>query len=199
MTSFFRKRNDLTDQFATIRKAWLHNTALSFAARGILAAITAMDEGTAVTPESIAAMSPESDEVIKSALRELTEAGYLTFGYVEGDVYLDDPDPIAVPEPVTRVRLSSSQGPSSFVYYLQSESGNIKIGFSAHLQKRIGKLQEEHGPLALLATEPGGWHREKELHRKFAAHRIRPDREWFRPGGDLLEHISVLAGRKVSA
>lgn len=196
MSTTFRKLTPFTDQFATVRKAWLHNSTLSFTARGILGAIVAFDPGAVVTPETIMAMSPDSSDVIESALCELTEAGYLVFDEISGDTYLDDPDPIVRPEPVAGRVSASSQ---SVVYYLQAASGDIKIGFSASLPRRLDKLREEHGPLTLLATEPGGWHREQGRHEQFAEYRIRPDREWFRPSPDLLQHIAELPLSAVTA
>jgi len=193
-----RQRKRLTDEYVTIRTAWLHNNGLSFCARGILAAVAALDEGAYLTPGSIAAMSRESADTVGAALRELEDNGYLSFADAEGDVYLNDPHPFERPAQ-TVFQSANNMTPISVVYYLQSTSGHVKIGFSAHLTARLRKLRDEHGELLVLATEPGGWHREQELHRIFDAHRVRPDREWFWPGDDLLQHIADLAGTEASA
>lgn len=213
MTSRFRKLPSFQDQHAVIRKAWLHDSSLSFAARGILGAVAALEPGTYVDTQAIADMSTDSVDMVESALRELTDAGYLTFGDVPGDLFLDDPHPpvqqTSVPantcQPPTfnpdvrPPRYSGRQKHASVVYYLRRESGDIKVGFSERLHARRGELEEEHGPLDLLGTEPGGWYREHELHQQFAAHRVRPDREWFRPGPALLQHIAGLSQAEVSA
>lgn len=78
------------------------------------------------------------------------------------------------------------------VYFIQAESGPIKIGTTrGPAEFRACGLQVgSWGTLNVIATEPGGASRESELHRQFAAHRIR--NEWFSPSPDLVAYIGAL-------
>jgi len=74
------------------------------------------------------------------------------------------------------------------VYFVLSNR-HVKIGHASDIRSRILGLQTSHPELLqLLAWEDGGYKRERELHQQFAAHRERG--EWFRPEGDLREHIA---------
>lgn len=80
------------------------------------------------------------------------------------------------------------------VYFIHApRSGLIKIGVSANPQARLRELERnavgEDG-LILLATEPGGLKRERELHEKFNDERSRG--EWFTESPRLLSYIGAL-------
>lgn len=78
----------------------------------------------------------------------------------------------------------------SIVYYLRRESdGMIKIGFSSTYKSRLTALRAEHGPLRLLLATAGARLSEQEAHKAFAAHRVTPRGEWFRPAKELLLYI----------
>lgn len=66
------------------------------------------------------------------------------------------------------------------IYFLASPT-HIKIGFSAELKQRLGNLRGSHyEKLELLGTihnAPKSF--EGLLHKKFAAHRVHPRKEWF--------------------
>ncbi|ABB33266.1 Putative helicase A859L [Geobacter metallireducens RCH3] len=86
-----------------------------------------------------------------------------------------------------------ASGNSGWVYFIKSESSHeIKIGYTAGpIEKRITSLQTAHSSnLRVLATVPGTREYEKELHRKFADHRLKG--EWFAPHHDLVSFIAVL-------
>lgn len=80
--------------------------------------------------------------------------------------------------------------PATAVVYFAADDDMsfIKIGTSIELTKRLRTLG-----LHLLATEPGSFQREAELHRRFAHLRLAGER--FRPDGDLLAYVDALLGR----
>lgn len=79
--------------------------------------------------------------------------------------------------------------PDDRVYFVHAvAAGLIKIGIACDVFARLETLQSQTGDeLRLLAHIPGGRPRERELHAKFAADRIRG--EWFRPTPALLDLI----------
>jgi hypothetical protein len=81
--------------------------------------------------------------------------------------------------------------PEPVVYYLRRGNGDIKVGHSTNLTDRVRRLRFDHGPLGLLATEPGTGRLERQRHADFAG--LRQEGEWFRPGHSLLRHIEMLA------
>jgi hypothetical protein len=81
----------------------------------------------------------------------------------------------------------------SWVYFAQlGDGGPIKIGVAKNPRKRIAGMQTAcPQPLRCLATIPGDASRERELHRRFAPHRLR--REWFRPAPEILEFVTSVS------
>lgn len=74
------------------------------------------------------------------------------------------------------------------VYFIQAESGPIKIGVAYDPAERLAGLQIAHfEQLSLRATLSGGLALETDLHSRFAHLNIRG--EWFRPAPDLLAVI----------
>lgn len=80
----------------------------------------------------------------------------------------------------------------SVVYFLQRESGDIKIGYSTYFSSRRSSLTREHGPLDTLALIRGGRDLEHQHHQRFAVDRIGRS-EWFRPSASLLAYIASIA------
>jgi hypothetical protein len=76
---------------------------------------------------------------------------------------------------------------SVLVYFAQGD-GLVKIGASSSVTRRVASLRA-----TLLATEPGGFGREHELHERFAGDRVAG--EWFRPSDALLAHIRALSAQ----
>lgn len=77
------------------------------------------------------------------------------------------------------------------IYFVGFGDGPIKIGFTANLDYRMEHLQTACPyKLELLATVKGGLGTERELHTRFAEHRIRG--EWFSPAPDILAEIARL-------
>jgi hypothetical protein len=75
------------------------------------------------------------------------------------------------------------------IYFVQLESGSIKIGFTDNLEQRLSGLSRHYGsPVSLLAAIPGGLERESEIHDRFAHLRFGRT-EQFRPALDLLDFI----------
>lgn len=66
------------------------------------------------------------------------------------------------------------------VYFIQAgQHGPIKIGVASNVRKRLAALQTgHHTSLRIIGTVPGDAALERELHQRFAAHRIRG--EWFK-------------------
>ena len=74
-----------------------------------------------------------------------------------------------------------------FTYFLQDESGNIKIGKSNNPEKRFSIHQVGNASkLTLILYIIGDI--EKQLHQKFDFHRIR-NSEWFKPNKELNRYI----------
>lgn len=83
------------------------------------------------------------------------------------------------------------------IYFVRSvETGNIKIGCTGDVKKRIAQLTSEHGKLQLLGVLVGGRAFENALHRAFAEYRVEElGREWFKDNGSLRHYIDLYAGR----
>lgn len=75
------------------------------------------------------------------------------------------------------------------IYFARTPTGSIKIGYSREAAKRIVNLEYAWDTwLAPLATMPGDYRREQEIHKQFRHLRIGRT-EQFRPGPDLMEFI----------
>ncbi len=75
------------------------------------------------------------------------------------------------------------------VYFIADEYGNVKIGYAVCVGYRLSCLQTGNASeLTLLAEIPGGGPPlERELHERFAEHRVRG--EWFRLTPEIVEYI----------
>lgn len=77
------------------------------------------------------------------------------------------------------------------IYFVQAETGPIKIGSTSYLASRMVTLRGQSPvPLTLLATMDGDRTAEFRLHARFAAHRLHG--EWFSPHPDILAEIKRL-------
>lgn len=78
------------------------------------------------------------------------------------------------------------------VYFIRRPSdGAIKIGVSSRPLARLANLQSGSAErLELVASTPGSWATERELHRRFRTHRLVG--EWFATSADLVATISRL-------
>lgn len=75
------------------------------------------------------------------------------------------------------------------IYFAQTPTGSIKIGLSRRVTKRLSDLEQAWDTwLTPLATMPGDYRREQEIHRQFKHLRI-GHTEQFRPGPDLMKFI----------
>lgn len=75
---------------------------------------------------------------------------------------------------------------NSFVYFVTTASGPVKIGSSSSPFRRIRSLQTgHHEQLELLGIVPGGEPLEQRIHESLLDHRLRG--EWFRPH----EHVKL--------
>lgn len=68
-----------------------------------------------------------------------------------------------------------------YVYLIQEgEDGPVKIGWAKNPATRLEDFQTGNSrELRIVASFPGGINDERELHKRFAAHRLRG--EWFEP------------------
>lgn len=85
---------------------------------------------------------------------------------------------------------------STVVYFIKRRrsGGGIKIGTAKDPWVRLNDLQiGSDVRLDLIATEPGSYKRERELHAQFQDLHIRG--EWFRPGEALRNYIKGLPDR----
>lgn len=77
------------------------------------------------------------------------------------------------------------------VYFIRAQSGDIKIGCTSNVKRRLKALQTSAGePLELLATMPGKHAAETRLHQRF--HHLRKSGEWFSPAPELLAFVESL-------
>lgn len=78
-----------------------------------------------------------------------------------------------------------AQTKQSGVYFIQQgNDGPIKIGYAADVEKRLATLQVGNPtPLNLLGVHKGTMKTEKELHKRFAEHRL--SGEWFVPTPEI--------------
>jgi len=76
--------------------------------------------------------------------------------------------------------------------------GPIKIGSTGNFEKRFKELAGMHyeylRPLRVVKSCVAS---EIETHRRFEDHRLRRDREWFAPTGELMAYIELLAPHEV--
>lgn len=80
---------------------------------------------------------------------------------------------------------------TGFVYFIGTDDGRVKIGYSTDPEARLVALQTgAAGRLSLIAKMPGRYEDEKNLHIRFGRHRLRG--EWFRHAGDLRNFIAAL-------
>jgi hypothetical protein len=129
------------------------------------------------------------DAYIAAALQHETDSGDSTFAEQAVDVLVTALRKFSaglVVQPLTGVAFGS------IVYYLRRSNGDIKIGYSAYASTRLTQIMREHGPIDVLAYEPGGAQLETVRHGQFDHCRITARGEWFRPGADLLLHIHLL-------
>lgn len=73
------------------------------------------------------------------------------------------------------------------VYFIQAgDGGMVKIGYSAHPESRLSKMQSDSAVrLAILGIMPGALAEEQAMHERFAAHRELG--EWFRPAQEIVD------------
>ena len=108
----------------------------------------------------------------------------------------DEPEREPLPEDYFEQRRKAQT-----VYFMRCE-GFVKIGMSFNPDNRLNQIRKGGGSLfprrmdvastSLIATEPGGFDREKELHARFAS--LRHTGEWFTEAPELTEYIESLEG-----
>ena len=82
------------------------------------------------------------------------------------------------------------------IYFIKSESGHVKIGYTKNVENRIESFSTAHGGMGkLLFTIPGNYELEKELHEKYKKYHY--SNEWFHIDGELEEYITSNINKKV--
>ncbi len=81
------------------------------------------------------------------------------------------------------------------IYFaLNQKTGNVKIGFSNDVLRRIAQLRYEHGSAILLGSIEGGRAFETALHMAFSEFRVDElGREWFTDNPKLRRYIATYA------
>lgn len=75
------------------------------------------------------------------------------------------------------------------IYFLQLETGAIKIGFTDDIESRLASLARHYGHQpAVLATMDGDRSTERDLHDRFSEHRYGRT-EQFKPATEILAFI----------
>jgi len=139
----------------------------------------------------------------QDAFEEVVTGGVLrdemqTARYRRSDLFkiLDEArrNPPPAPEPMRRDRRTEAT-----VYFLRCD-GFVKIGYSIDPHMRLRQIRSMDGTLfpggidcaatELLATEHGGFDRERELHKQFK--HLRHTGEWFTEAPELTEYINTL-------
>jgi hypothetical protein len=113
------RRSRHAQQFVTVPNELARNTSLSFRARGLLVMLLSLPDGWQVTTTQLGEENPEGRDAIRTALRELRDAGYARVlnsqdergrWHRQTEVY-DTPQPAeareAVAKPSPRGRVSS--------------------------------------------------------------------------------------------
>jgi hypothetical protein len=95
--------------------------------------------------------------------------------------------PAGIPAETQRAKLGREA--NCVVYFAQNvANGNVKIGYTGDLPRRIAALSSGAGqPVELLRTVAGGRSVEAWLHRRFAPYRITG--EWFSFHSDMLDIV----------
>lgn len=91
---------------------------------------------------------------------------------------------------VDKVITEDRQERHPVIYYCADKMGNIKIGITRVLHRRLQQFNVYAGGVELLATELGFTELERKRHEQFSAYRIQG--EWYRPGKKLKAHIASL-------
>lgn len=77
------------------------------------------------------------------------------------------------------------------IYFIQEDSGPIKIGSAESVKGRLSNWQTHTIKcLKVLAKQEGGRNLERRLHKRFESCRIKG--EWFHPAPELMEYINSL-------
>jgi hypothetical protein len=72
------------------------------------------------------------------------------------------------------------------------KAGSIKIGTAKDVVRRVREFRGSYGVQAkLLATTPGSYPEERQIHRLLKASQIRPGVEWYRPSAEVLAHMKA--------
>lgn len=86
----------------------------------------------------------------------------------------------------SRANRNQRLGGRAWVYFAQRADGPVKIGFSRQVSQRIKALGTSCPEgVALLGTIADSDATEKDVHARFAKHRIKG--EWFQPAPEILE------------
>lgn len=81
------------------------------------------------------------------------------------------------------------------IYFVRAESGQVKIGTTQTLDKRLVALKRLHGDLRLITTIPGGHSQERRIHEMLEDKRLIG--EWFQiTDEEVIAFASQFAAKK---
>ncbi len=140
-------------------------------------------------------MDPDVLRAIKAKMVTLFQAGRIEPLVAVRDRQLHPLDLLGLEgRPVKRVS-SALVAPIRLYIMRATPSGNLKIGITRHVDKRLQHIRSaNYEAIELIKSVPATPQRERAVHAAFAGHRIRG--EWFRPTPEILEWVKRL-GRVV--
>lgn len=99
----------------------------------------------------------------------------------------------AVDEKMAERAKEPDENATRWIYFIQGVSGGaVKIGVANDPKKRLADLQRTSPiQLRIVAARPGDIFQERELHERFAEHRLHG--EWFEPCDELVALIRECA------
>jgi hypothetical protein len=99
-----------------------------------------------------------------------------------------DEELILVWDPTEKILITNQSKSKSYVYFISSSDGYVKIGSSTNPEARLKNLQTAtHHLLQLVHVIPGNENIEKYLHRLFVSDHVRG--EWFKFSEVIMDFI----------
>lgn len=125
-------------------------------------------------------LNPKAVNVL--TLDQLTPIAY-HFGYqaqktteVARQVYHHLTNTTYTPKKKSKTEAKKKKG---HIYLMETNKGDIKVGYSVHPQKRLAALQRYPGEMHILATKKGTMDEEQELHAKLHNTGLSLGVEWY--------------------
>lgn len=148
--------------------------------------------------EAMAIVQTDKPETLRGHLAQLQAKGLITYRRDDADVHVmwegikqterETPEVLARSEVAARARSRDellmrerAAARCQDVYFIRNtHNGNVKIGITANVSRRLKQLQGNYDPGALIVVgviSQGGIDVERQLHERFAQYRLHG--EWF--------------------